>query len=259
MVTAIADWSLDRMAQLFIQGSEGSGNFGHKGRPGLVGGSFPRGLNPEGSKVEKYHNNVYDEGIWGNSHSQSSYISGESAETMGIEGYKVEEDERLAGNRKIYKRVSNKFLQAISDDEVGSEEMLYHGFQNTRNIDFQPGDTFKIPLTAISGGMDSSMSYGLRLDRKNQAGEPTVFVFPHGTSIASYSKWNNEDAKDFGYKYSEALVAGEFRVLKSSRIEMYMPQHDSRPGESWHRNTIFNVVELEPISVFDMTTKTWRK
>lgn len=233
--------------KLFTQ--SGQGFHGHKGRIGLVGGSVARG---ESSAT--YHKKISDEGMWGYSHSQSSYISGEAADTMGIEGYRTDEL-----NRKVYGRVSDKFLQAISDDEIGTEEILYHGFQNTRGIDFKEGDTFKIPLTATSGGMDDAMGYGLRLDRKDQKGQATVFVFPHGTSMAAYQKWNNEDAKDFGFKYSEAIVAGEFQVVKSTLIEMNMPQHDSTPGETWHPTTVFNVVELEPISIFDMDTKSWRE
>jgi hypothetical protein len=71
--------------------------------------------------------------------------------------------------------------------------------------------------------------------------------------------WNKQDAKEFGYKYTEAITAGEFEVLKSSFIEMNMPQHDSRPGETWHPTTVFNVVEVQPIGIFDMDLRAWRK
>lgn len=243
--------------QLFKQGSVGSGHHGHAGRPGKVGGSLPRGttLSPEKpSSVQKYHNKIQDEGHWGNSHYQSKMITGEAANIMGIEGY-----ERADPYQKVYQTDAERFLKAISDDEIGAEEMLHHGFQNTRNITFKPGDTFRIPLTASSGSLDDAAGYGLRLDRADQKGRCTVFVFPKGTAMAAYGKWNNEDAAEFGYKYTEAIVAGEFRIMSTNLIEMNFPQHDRRPGETWQPTSMVEVVELEPVSVFDMDTRMWRK
>jgi len=247
------------LQKLFTQ--EGQGFHGHKGRVGKVGGSVAREVaSSPVVKQKEYHDNVRDGGMWGYSHGQSRAISSISAKRMGINGYPLVgygEDE--SGFESEFTKASNNFLSAISEDEIGSEETLYHGFQNVRNIEFKTGDTFKIPLTATVGAVDSAAGYGIRLDRRDQQGQPTVFIFPEGTSMASYSKWNKEDAKEFGYKYSEAIIAGEFLVISSKIIEMDQAQHDSRPGESWHSTTMVNVIELEPISVFDTDTESWRK
>jgi hypothetical protein len=153
---------------------------------------------------------VRDNGLWGSSHSGSQAITGAAAKQMGIEGY------RDNGNDDVEK-VADRFLNAIAEDNVGAPEVLHHSFENVAHTEFTPGDIVRLPLTATSG---NAGSYGIRSDADSQRGQPVVFEFEKGTQMAGYSRWKPADAKEFGYVWGEALVAGGFKV-KSVR-EAYM-------------------------------------
>jgi hypothetical protein len=178
---------------------------------------------------------------WGASHSNSHQITGSSAKLMGISGYRPPNDEKLASN------YAHRFLTAIKQS-TGSDETLYHGFQNMAGTEYKIGKRIKLPLTATSGDIEDSAGYGIRLDPKDQEAEPTVYEFPTGTKFIGYSKWSKQDQEDFGHKWAEAIVAGEFEVS------------DIREGqESAWRKRPYKIVTLKPVSVFNPDSHSWDK
>lgn len=200
-------------------------------------------------------------GMWGNSHSGSSTITGESAEQMGIEGWEKYDATKEASD------VATKMLTAIAEDETGSEEPLYHSFENTRGTIFKPGDTMKLPLMASAGKPQTT--YATRSEWESQQGAPTVFVFPKGTPMVGYSKASKSDAKElghatvedvykeFGYIWDEAIVAGKFRVMKVETVYMGS-QHSNKPIAPGETPQLYGqVVHLEPLEKFDPKTGKW--
>lgn len=178
--------------------------------------------------------------LWGGSHSGSWAITGESAELMGLAGYSTD---KFENNRKIYSSQASAMLEDIRGDKVGSEEELFHGFENVAKIEWKEGDTFEIPLTALAGDPDT-ISYGIRSDVQDQRGEPTLLVIPKKTPIVAYGKWKASDAKEFGHVYTEAITAGKFRVKSiDQRVYPYAWQHDSQNHEAYRVKV--RVVELE--------------
>jgi hypothetical protein len=181
-------------------------------------------------------------GVWGGSHAGSYDITGWSASQMGVDGYTKQDhdhqDERLA----------TKFLQAVSDSP-GSSEPLYHGFEDVEGIKWKSGDTVKLPLLASTGDAEDAAGYGVT--GKDQTTTPTVFAFPKGTAMAGYARWSktNPDgtAFDFGHVWSEAIVAGEFKVGRIGEVR----------GRAWW-NPKITVVELIPQRVFDPKTAKWK-
>lgn len=197
------------------------------------------------------HKIVRDGGLWGYSHRNSSAMSAYAAGLMGI----GPGDDALGAPAK---RAVERFLSAIAESP-GSEEMLFHGFQNTRGTHYKVGDTVRLPLTATAGSREVA-SYATRLDRADQTHAPMLLEFPKGTPMVAYGKWSGEERREFRHVYSEALVAGEFRVVSTRQERLYQPQHDSRPGTKGHHSTtLYRVVRLAPLRVFDPATKTWRK
>lgn len=181
-------------------------------------------------------------GYWGYSHGTSFAMSGYAAKLMGIEGYRYRDDMLETPEKNDVKKI----LQAIANDTKGSPEKLYHGFQNIGNKEWKIGDTIKLSLTATSGD-DHTYSYGLRLDPKDQEGPGTMYEFPVGTQLSLYGRNNKEDAKEFGYKYTEAIVAGEFKITGLRTIQ----------EDTWRHRDI-QVVQLEPVKVFDPVTNSWK-
>jgi hypothetical protein len=252
-------FGLDWVATLQSLGGPGSGNFGHAGRPGQIGGSAAanefgqvrvdnsdewntgsRGEDPYGwrnsemtevppitHKVPK----IAGSGAWGYSHSYSFAITGSAAASMGIGGYDGSNASKQAGE------MADRFLTEIANDQTGSEEPLYHVFQNVRNTEFKVGDTLRIPLTATAGRV--GLSYGVRLDAEDQDGQPTVFVFEPGTQMMAYAGMTLNTARDLGHLnvsdaikeaghiWSEAIVAGGFEVL-SVETHYMGSQHGNR-------------------------------
>lgn len=272
-------------ARMRLAGGPGSGNFGHAGRPGEIGGSSSEaGAAAEKRKWEAphpieddaprqwawdvnkdrvitakpQHQRVrFDKGAWGYSHGGSQAIAGEAATQMGIAGYR-----QTYGDPQIAER----FLQHIADDGIGSEEPLYHSFQNVRHTDFKVGDTMRLPLTATSGDVGS---YGIRSDAKDQSGEPTVFVFEKNTQMVGYSTITPRDAKDVGfdtveealkdrqYLWDEAIIAGGFEVTRVEKNVGLGLQHDSR-GKGYHGVAVGSVVYLRQTETFDPKTG-WKR
>lgn len=189
--------------------------------------------------VKPHHNLTRDDGGWGASHGNSSTMTGEAAKQMGIPGYRDQEPSRR------YVTQTTRFLQAIADDDHGAQHVLYHSFENRRGRHYEIGDTIRIPLTAAAGDKGG---YGIRMDPRDQEGEPTLYEFPIGTPMAGYSRWKKEDQISFGYIWSEAIVAGEFRVTKLRYIR----------GEGWRKPRTL-VVSLECIQIFDPATSAWRQ
>jgi hypothetical protein len=184
-------------------------------------------------------------GAWGGSHSGSRSITGSSAALMGIDGYDTEDDE--------YQELAAEMLASIHGSP-GAEETLYHSFQNRAHDNFAVGDTLKLPLTATAG--EPKTTYGIRSEQEDQEGPPAVFVFPAGTKMLAYGKWptnpksrdyEDGNAKEFGHVYSEAIVAGAFRVTK---VEVkYFGSMHSRHG----------VPEGKTPQIFNPTSGQWEK
>lgn len=194
------------------------------------------------------HKTIGD-GVWGYSHSGSYAITGESAKLMGVKGYRFIDPDKTANAKAVigyYERRATKFLTAIANDAEGSEEPLFHSFENVKKLDWQVGKEITLPLTATSGDREG-YGYALRLDPVDQRGEPTMFTFPAGTPMAAYGKWKLADAKDFGHRYSEAIIAGKFKITGVSSMK----------EAAWRERDI-TVVHLVPTKIFDPTTKMWR-
>lgn len=209
------------------------------------------------------HHIVEDRGMWGNSHGNSSRLTGESAVQMGIPGYTKYEVTPEA------ERIATKFLTGIANDQ-GSEEVLHHSFENVRQTQFQVGDTLRLPLTATSGNVGS---YGKRSASEDQQGQPVVLEFEPGTQMVAYSGMSKKDAVDLGhprteqgklaaikergYVWDEAIVAGGFRI-ESVRTEYMGSQHSNTPRQNHETVQIYGkVVRLKQVETFDLKTG-WR-
>lgn len=178
---------------------------------------------------------------WGHSHENSQIITGESARIMGIPGYRMQN----STNKNAY-RLAIAFLSAIAESP-GSPEPLYHGFQNVRKLNWNPGQVLTLPLMAASGDMDGSANYGIKT---RQRGAATVFEFPIGTPMAGYAKWGNADAADFGYTWSEAIVAGKFVVRGITQ---------GKRVYNWADMPEYTIVHLHQRELFDPTSGQWRR
>lgn len=201
---------------------------------------------------EIHHDTLRGHNAWGSSHGISSMIAGESATFMGIQGYRVD---RFKDNRAINQKSAFAMLEKIHGDKLGSEEKLYHSFENTRKVNWKAGDNFRIPLTASAGEVGV---YGLRSDVADQRGKPTVLVFPTGTQMVAYGKWKPAEAKEFGHVYTEAIVAGGFRVKEVKRaIDPYRWQHDRKTASAHHPE--WDVVYVEQVETFNPSTGKWAK
>ena len=201
-------------------------------------------------------------GLWGGSHYGSQVITGESAKLMGIEGY------RDLDATKEAKNVALRMVQAIAEDATGSEEELFHSFENTQATIFTPGDTMKLPLMATAGTPHTI--YATRSEWESQTGAPTVFVFPVGTPMVGYSTPTLRDAKEldlktiqdvhkeFGRIWDEAIVAGKFRVTKVE-TKYFGSQHRMKRMEEGDPipQLYGQVVHLEPLETYNPVTKQW--
>jgi hypothetical protein len=205
------------------------------------------------------HKVVRDGGLWGYSHGNSSFMAGLAAKSMGIPGWEVEDW------REAEKRVTNavdRFITHIAASP-GSEEPLYHGFQNTRGIDFKVGDTMRLPLVATSGS-SGSISYGMRMEKQDQEGEPTLFAFEKGTQMVAYGKWGRPgsdpdgDSGDFKEVYSEAIVAGGYKVTKVTRAQFPYNAHWDVRNPKWDGKVPVKVVYLQQTETYD-PVKGWVK
>lgn len=195
-------------------------------------------------------------GYWGGSHSGSTAITGASAKIMGIEGY---DDDDPDGKMYSSPRLAKKMLQGVYDSK-GSREALFHGFENTAKIDWKVGDTLTLPLLASTGSIDDCAGYGVRSFAEDQRGEATIFAFPKGTPMQGYQKWNKADAKDFGHVWSEAIVAGKFKVVGIGEYENFGWQmRNIGPRKQDGAHVISKVVKLEPLEKFNPETKEWTK
>jgi hypothetical protein len=275
-------------------GGEGSGNFGHEGRPGEVGGSASAGADANAKPWQRYggewnrspegeipygwlpptgdqyeppelkHDVIRGNTEWGYSHGYSQAITGRSAAQMDIPGYRTDEHEA-----KTLDKIATKFLTAIAEDENGSEEILHHSFENVNGTVFKIGDTLRLPLTATSGDVGT---YGKRLDAEDQRGEPVVFEFEKGTKMMAYSRISQNTAKDLGYTrdaagvrkamkefghvWDEAIVAGGFEV--TGVTTRYMgSQHNSDPNGPVTQ-LYGKVVRLKQTETFDPKTG-WKR
>jgi hypothetical protein len=199
-----------------------------------------------------------DRGAWGYSHGNSKAFTGKSADLMGIEGYHQTAD--------VEETVPMAFLEAIASDQEGSEEPLYHSFENVRGVIFKEGDTFRLPMTATAGDIGH---YGIRSDRDDQKGEPVVIKFEQGTQMAGYSTMTLRSAKeDLGhetiqdalnerrYLWDEAIVAGGFKVVSvKERVPLGLQHWNSKHD---HGTAYGKVVTVKQVETFDPAAGKWR-
>ncbi len=163
---------------------------------------------------------------WGYSHGGSSAIAMASAKMLGISGWSSNPRMELESDSKEAKKIASYLLQQIAADKVGSLEPLFHGSKELPGVGLKVGDVIQRPLTATSGSATDSASYGVSYDHEQLVDKgqprkhnPVVYAFPVGTPIAGYGAWKKEDAKEFGHKWMEALVAGTFKVDSISEIK----------------------------------------
>ena len=291
---------------VLVLGGAGSGNFDHEGRPGEVGGSGPgKGqgpqLDPKSKETWYRHNEGWNEsegeqpygwdwppegeayvpptvahtvlrmkgrdansGWWGGSHYGSSVITGDAAKQMGIGGYKD------YGASEGSVAVSTRMLEEIAKDTAGSEEPLFHTFENVAGTVFRPGDTMRLPLMASSGKPE--LGYAHRGSVEAQHGMPVVFAFPKGTPMVGYSTTTKKDLEDLdmpsveaqhkeqGYIWDEAIVAGGFEVERVETVYMGSQHRDHGIKEGEPIPQLYGlVVHLKPTEVFNPTTGKWTK
>lgn len=198
--------------------------------------------------------------VWGYSHGNSQAITASSAKQMGIGGFKE------IANNEVADPVANTFLTAIAEDEAGSEEPLYHAFENVRHTTFKPGDTLRLPLTATAGKPE--LGYGTRSEADDQKGPPVVFAFPKGTPMAGYSTLTDRSAKEAGYEtaiegyrdaghiWDEAIVAGGFEVQDVKTI--YAGTLRGKNGIGTGGQLYGQLVTLKPTEVF-VPGEGWKK
>jgi hypothetical protein len=182
---------------------------------------------------------------WGASHSGSSAITTASMQIMAIPGREMEQWRSRESVDRL-ERMAVTALSEIAADREGSEERLYHGFEDVDGREFPIGRVVKLGLTSASGDLSSSASYGIRLDEADQRGTPTAYEFPVGTPMSAYGVWSEADAREFGHRYSEAIVAGEYEVT-GVREER---------ASNWRRTPV-RVVSLKPLRVFDPQAMQW--
>lgn len=192
----------------------------------------------DGAADGRDHRIVRDGGTWGQTHYGSRAITWAAASMMGVKGYEApdKEDERRS------ERIASRFLTAIHEDRVGSEETLYHVFDNKSEAAFKVGDTFTLPLAATSGDISFPGWYSGSPTDDAREQRMTVFEFPRGTPIAGYERYvKTEDTKAI---WQEALTAGRFQVTGSRRMGDW---------PNWR------VVSVRPTETFNPVTKTWRE
>ena len=207
--------------------------------------------------AERQHTPIRGLYNWGASHGESFTITGFSARQMGISGYRlpgwmknIDKDpaleKRMSSAIKEYEKDSTKLLTAINEDKVGSEEVLYHGFQNIGKVEWEVGDSVTIPLTATSGDKQHAFGYGVKYEDVYQEGAQTAFEFEKGISIVGYSHNNKADQKELGYLWNEAITAGKFQIT-GIRTEK---------ERGWKQKDV-TVVSLKPIEKFNPVSKEW--
>lgn len=194
----------------------------------------------------KGHEIIRGANIWGFSHGASRQITSETAKIMGIPGYEI--NPRAEHTEWATGRTAERFLVAISKDKLGSEEPLYHGFQNLAKTEYHVGDSLALPAMATAGDRTDAAGYGTRLDPKDQEGTITVFKFPVGTPMAGYDRWRPSDQRVFGHIWSEAIVAGKFVVTSVS--------NDHGVSGHW-ADPVVQTVSLLPKETFDPVTGSW--
>jgi len=162
------------------------------------GNQYTGGLS-EGGKEDK-EDRVPNDDMWGGSFEGSTAITGASAKILGIAGY------RNTGDKEA-QQVARDMLAVIAKSD-GVKEKLYHGFNS--HDDFKPGDSLRLPILAASGKRGDALDYA-----NKGAGKPTILEFPIGTKYYGYSLAGGGS----GYKWLEALIAGNFRVSNLSKSD----------------------------------------
>ena len=184
---------------------------------------------------------------WGGSHSNSYAITSAAAAMMGIDGWRGNDARLGAWPQKC----ASTILGAIASDAAGSEEPLFHGFDAAKRT-FSVGDSLRLPPQASAGSLMDAASYGTNGDNNSN---PTVLEFAPGTQMGAYDKWKPSEAKEFGHVYSEAIVAGGFKVEGVRQIQMpYFRQVDGR----WEHSRPVSVVRLRQTETFDPSDRSWK-
>ena len=195
--------------------------------------------------------------MWGSTHSNSTDITGESADIMGIEGYRKVDQVNPQWENPYPSQA--KFMLKHIAASPGAEETLYHGWADKEEINWKKGDTIRLPLTATAGSPDV-ISYGERIEQKDQRGAPTLFIFEKGTKMLAYSKNSrkdedgNDNAKEFGYHYTEAIVAGGFEV-----VDVTTAANTSNRAWAPGGSPEVTIVKLRPTEYFNPVTKKWEE
>lgn len=187
--------------------------------------------------------------LWGAQHADSMAITGDSAQRMGIAGYKQSPNAAV-----VAYGLADKFLKAVYES-TGTDEPVYHGFRNSEDIEWKVGDTLKLPLLAATGDDVTAAAYGEDYTQKYKT--PTVFEFPVGTKVAGYVRYNKQDAKRIGYAWGEALVAGEFEVTGTRTVDF--SDKSFRWVGSKKDSLTYTLVSLKPKGVFNPATGKWEK
>lgn len=233
-------------------------NICHVGRGNPKGGQFCSGeaygdVHPAGDAYDvpeiTHLVTAVDDGRWGGSHNGSASISGHAASMMSIPGYHANRDTED-------RAIAEKLLAEIAKDPTGSEEVLYHSFDNERGQTFSVGQDLRLPLTATAGAFQG---YGIKADKEDQKGQPVVYEFEKGTQMVAYSKPEQDDAVDLGFStshevikdqghiWNEAIVAGGFRVVSVG--DRYFGTQNDRAGRKLHHLT-GKVVRLRQTETF---------
>jgi hypothetical protein len=183
---------------------------------------------------------------WGASRGTSTRMAGYAAELMGIPDYKYYTNSLTTHEKKDVK----KFMKYINSDFIGSEELLYHGFENKKNKLYKINEIIKISLMAVSGSIYNATSWG-----------DTIFEFPKGTKIVPYdmlSKYEIKELKDdnfpIEFHYEEAITSGEFIIISKRLMTKKEYLGDRVTDIDIPKIEIFT---LKQTKTFNPETNTW--
>lgn len=179
-----------------LNGGKGSGNFGHAGRPGEVGGSVPSGTAPQGKTSEK---RAYD-------HLRNNYTE------LGFDASLVDTDFADDKAMTIFSSLESSDIMQLAEDKVKADDIYYalegridkfykEGRDNASNLQSYMQKT----NDSINEAINEVISYGKVLAHASQLPEDTKKDF-----------WlmDKDERSDPGNRARTLLDDAEHRLLR---------------------------------------------
>lgn len=156
---------IDNLAETIVKnGGKGSGNFGHSGRPGEVGGSAPSGTAPQGKTSEK---RAYD-------HLRNNYTK------LGFDASLVDTDFADDKAMTIFSSLESSDIMQLAEDKVKADD-IYYSLEGNINKYYKEGRDNASNLQSymqktndsINEAINEVVSYGKALAQASQLPEDT--------------------------------------------------------------------------------------